>query len=45
MPRKSLPANLLNEIYLFWVKNCISSTDRRSSRDAIYVNKRKYLQK
>ena len=41
---KSLLANDLKEIYSFWVKNSIPSTDRRSSRDSIYVNKRKYLQ-
>ena len=44
VPRNSLPANVLKEIYSFWVKNSIPITYRRPSHDVIYLNKRKYLQ-
>ena len=42
VPHNSLSANVLKEIYSFCVTTSIPRTDRRSSRDEIYVNKRKY---
>ena len=45
VPRNSLPNVVFNEVYSFWIKNSILSTNRRSDRHAIYVSKMKYLWK
>ena len=35
----SLPNNVLNEVYSFWIRNIVHSADRTSNRGAIYVRK------
>lgn len=43
LPRNSLSNVVFNELFLFWIKTSIPSTNRRSDRDAEYVSKPKYL--
>ena len=38
-----LPNDVLKEIYHFWIKNSIPSTDRRSGRDEMCITKVKYM--
>ena len=42
-PRNCLPNDVLKEIYHFWIKNSIPSTDRRSSRDKMCITKMKHM--
>ena len=39
-----LPKDVLREIYHFWIKNSISSRDKRSGRNEINIIKLKYMQ-
>ena len=43
VPRNSAPNVVHNQVYSLWIKNSISSTDRKSDSDTIYVSKMKYL--
>ena len=42
LPRSCLPNDVLKEIYHFWIKNSIPSTDRGSGRDEMCITKMKY---
>ena len=43
LPRNCLPNDVLKRIYHFWIKNSISSTDRRSGRDEMCSTKMKCM--
>ena len=43
LPRNCLPNDVLKEIYHFWIKNSIPSTDRRSGRDEMCITKMNYI--
>ena len=39
-----LPKDVLRDIYHFWIKNSIPSTDKRSGRNEMNIIKLKYMQ-
>ena len=43
LPRNCLPNDVLKEIYHFWIKSSIPSTDRRSGRDEMCITKMNYI--
>ena len=43
LPRNRVPDDVLNEIYYFWIKNSIPSTDRRSGPDEMCITKIRYM--
>ena len=43
LPRNCLPNDVLKEIYQFWIKNSISSTDSKSGRDEMCITKMKCM--
>ena len=42
LPHSCLSNDVLKEIYHFWIKNSIPSTDRGSGRDEMCITKMKY---
>ena len=43
LPRNCLPNDVLKEIYHFWMRSSILSTDRRSGPDEMCITKMKYM--